>query len=73
VPAGLAHAYRVEKAATMLGVSSGGFERFFQQMGTLADAIDRTSPPYIPGFPKMKAAAAEHRMQFLPDFDWPDA
>jgi quercetin 2,3-dioxygenase len=73
VPAGLAHAYRVEKAATMLGVSSGGFERFFQQMGTLADSLDPSSPPYVPGFPQMQAAAAAHRMQFLPDFEWPDA
>jgi quercetin 2,3-dioxygenase len=32
-----AHAYRVEAPARMLGVLSGGFERFFQQMGTPAD------------------------------------
>jgi len=61
------------RKVTLLGVSSGGFERFFQQMGTLADTIDTTSPPYIPGFPKMQAAATEHRMQFLPDFDWPES
>lgn len=73
VPAGLAHAYRVEASARMLGVSSGGFERFFQQMGTLADRIDESTPPFVPEFPRMRAAAEGHRMQFLPDFDWPDA
>ena len=57
----------------MLGVSTGGFERFFQQMGTLADSIDPSSPPFVPEFPRMKAAADAHNMQFLPGFDWPDA
>lgn len=73
VPAGRPHAYRVEAPARMLGVSNGGFERFFQEMGTLADSIDPDSPPYVPGFPQMKAAAQEHNMRFMPDFDWPDA
>ena len=73
VPAGAAHAYRVEQAAQIVGVATGGFERFFQQMGTPADTIDPNSPPYIPEFPRMKAAAEAHRMQFMPGFDWPDA
>jgi quercetin 2,3-dioxygenase len=51
VPAGLLHAYRVEQAGHMMGVASGGFERFFQQMGTPADTIDPDSPPFVPDFP----------------------
>jgi quercetin 2,3-dioxygenase len=73
VPAGHAHAYRVEAPTRMLGVSSGGFERFFQHMGTLADTIDPGSPPYVPDFPRMQAAAQQHNMEFMPAFDWPDA
>ena len=73
VPAGAPHAYRVEAPSRMLGVTTGGFERFFQQMGTPADRIDPASPPFIPEFPRMQAAAQEHRMRFLPDFSWPDA
>jgi quercetin 2,3-dioxygenase len=73
VSAGRPHAYRVEAPTRMLGVSNGGFERFFQQMGTLADNIDESSPPFIPDFPRMQAAAQAHNMQFLPGFDWPDA
>jgi len=73
VPAGAAHAYRVEAPTRMLGVASGGFERFFQQTGTPADTIDPTSPPFVPDFPRMGAAAQAHHMQFMPDFTWPDA
>ena len=51
VPAGLAHAYRVEAPTRMLGVSNGGFERFFQQMGTLADTIDQSVATVHPGLP----------------------
>ena len=73
VPAGAAHAYRVEAPARMLGAATGGFERFFQQMGTPADTIDMQSPPYVPEFPQMRAAAQTHTMRFMPDFDWPEA
>jgi quercetin 2,3-dioxygenase len=73
VPAGLLHAYRVEEAARMLGVLSGGFERFFQQMGTPADSDAPDQPPFIPDFPRMQAAAQAHNTQFLPGFEWPDA
>ena len=50
-----------------------GFERFFQQMGTPADTIDPDSRPFMPDFPRMQAAAEAHRMEFRPDFTWPDA
>ena len=71
VPAGRPHAYRVESAARMLGAASGGFERFFQHMGTLADTVDPASPPFVPDYPRMGAAAARHRTTFHPDQTWP--
>jgi quercetin 2,3-dioxygenase len=73
VPAGAPHAYRVEAPARILGVATGGFERLFQQMGTPTDTAVNDSPPFIPDFPRMQAAAQAHNMQFMRDFDWPDA
>lgn len=46
VPAGIVHAYRVEEDHTrVLGVSSGGFERFFQHLG---EPTTDTSYPVTP-------------------------
>jgi quercetin 2,3-dioxygenase len=70
IPAGLVHAYQVEEASQVLGVASGGFERFFQQMGQPTDHGTPDQPPFIPEFPRMQAAAQAHDMEFLPDFDW---
>jgi quercetin 2,3-dioxygenase len=72
VPAGLVHAYQVAEAAQILGVCSGGFERFFQRMGQPADHGTAGQPPFIPDFPRMQAAAERYNMDFLPGFDWPD-
>ena len=72
VPAGFAHAYKIEEAARMMGTLSGGFERFFQHMGTATDHPTKDQPPFIPDFPRMQAAAQQHNMQFMPDFQWPD-
>ncbi|WP_028659593.1 quercetin 2,3-dioxygenase [Nocardioides insulae] len=72
VPAGHAHAYQVEEAGKMLGTISGGFERFFQHMGTLTDRIDPATPPFIPPFERMQAAAEQHNMSFHPGFEWPE-
>src|SRR6201999_727726 len=73
IPAGLVHAYQVEEASQVLGVASGGFERFFQQMGQPTDHGTPDQPPFIPDFPRMQAAAQAHDMEFLPNFDWSDA
>ena len=73
VPAGLVHAYQVEEPTRILGVATGGFERFFQQMGQPTDHASPDQPPFIPDFPRMQAAAQAHDMEFLPDFDWSDA
>jgi quercetin 2,3-dioxygenase len=73
VPAGHPHAYRVEQAARMLGVLSGGFERFFQHMGTDTDHASPDQPPFVPDVARMQAAAERHGTRFLPDYRWPDA
>ena len=73
VPAGLAHAYRVEAPTRMLGVLSGGFERFFQRMGTPTDTADPGQPPFIPELDRIMAAGQQHGTRFFPDFTWPDA
>lgn len=72
VPAGLAHAYRVEAPTRMLGVLSGGFERFFQQMGTPADTAGPGQPPFIPDLDRIMAAGQAHGTRFFPDFSWPE-
>ena len=73
VPAGTPHAYRIEEAARILGVMSGGFERFFEHMGAPTDNGTKDQPPFIPDFPRMQAAAQQHNMQFMPNYTWPDA
>ena len=73
MPAGTPHAYRVEEAARLTGTMTGGFERFFQHMGTLTDHATTQQPPFIPDFPRMQAAAQQHAMRFMPDYRWPTA
>lgn len=72
VPAGLVHAYRVEQEARMLGVLSGGFERFFQQMGTPADSADPGQPPFIPDLERIMEAGRAHGTTFFPGMTWPE-
>jgi quercetin 2,3-dioxygenase len=72
VPAGFAHAYQIVEDARMMGTLSGGFERFFQHMGTPTDSTSPDQPPFIPDFPRMQAAAQQHNMQFMRDFEWPE-
>jgi quercetin 2,3-dioxygenase len=72
VPARLPHAYRVEAPTRMLGVLSGGFERFFQQMGTPADTAAADQPPFIPAVDRIMAAGQQHGTRFFPDFSWPE-
>lgn len=72
VPAGPAHACQAEEQARVLGVATGGFEAFFQRMSTPADHPTVDRPPFVPGFPRMPAAARAHDMDFLPDLAWPE-
>jgi hypothetical protein len=69
---GFAHAYQIVTDARMMGTLSGGFERFFQHMGTPTDSTAKDQPPFIPDFPRMQAAAQQHNMQFLRDVEWPE-
>jgi quercetin 2,3-dioxygenase len=69
VPAGFAHAYKIDQSARMTGVLSGGFERFFQHMGRPTDHGTAQQPPFVPDFPRMQAAVQKHNMQFMPNFD----
>jgi quercetin 2,3-dioxygenase len=73
VPAGTPHAYRVEEAARLTGTMTGGFERFFQHMGTPTDHATTRQPPFVPDFPRMQAAAQQHGMRFLPEHRWASA
>lgn len=71
VPAGIPHAYRIEEPTRLMGVCSGGFERFFQAMGTLVDDPQADTPPFVPDGPRMGAAAQRYNMEFLHGFEWP--
>jgi quercetin 2,3-dioxygenase len=72
VPAGFAHAYQIVEDARMMGTLSGGFERFFQHMGQPTDHPTKEQPPFLPDLPRMQAAAQQHDMQFMRDFEWPE-
>ena len=62
VPAGSPHAYRIEEAARLMGTLTGGFERFFQHMGTLTDHATTRAAAVHPGLPAHAGgrAAARH-------------
>lgn len=70
VPSGLPHAYQVERASNLLGVVSGGFERFPQRMGTPTDHAG-DQPPFVPAVERLVGAARELDVQLLPGFEWP--
>lgn len=69
VPAGIVHAYRVQADRTrVLGVSSGGFERFFATLGEPTDA--RTYPEVPLGLPpgeRFAQAGRRFDTRFLAD------
>ena len=68
------HAYRIEEAAAHArACSTGGFERFFQHMGTLTDHATRTSRRSSRTSRGCRPPRSAHNMQFMPGFDWPDA
>src|SRR4051794_8517563 len=71
VPAGFAHAYQIVEDARMMGTLSGGFERFFQHMGTPPDTPTKAHPPFTPASPRRQPAPRHHNMQFMPDSPGP--
>lgn len=61
VPAGTLHAYRAEGAHNRcLGVSTGGFERFFQAFGTRTEARREPGPFYLPPPQQMREAFSRY-------------
>jgi quercetin 2,3-dioxygenase len=67
VPAGLAHTFRVEADNTrIVGVCSGGFERFFAAAGAPTEAAELPHPPYVPPMEQLMAAGEAFHNRFLP-------
>jgi quercetin 2,3-dioxygenase len=65
VPAGLPHTFRVEADDTrILGVCTGGFERFFAAAGTRTDSRALPRPPYVPSPEHLRAAGQEFGNEF---------
>lgn len=65
VPAGLLHTFRVEShRGKALGVSTGGFERFFAAAGDRTDARVPPVPDVVPPPERLGAAAREYRNEF---------
>jgi quercetin 2,3-dioxygenase len=70
VPAGIVHSYRVEVDQTrVLGVSTAGFERFFQFVGepTTADTYP-SSPLGLPPPQRFAEAGQRFDTRFRPDY-----
>ena len=67
VPAGLAHTFRVEEHDTrIVGVCTGGFERFFAAAGRPADSPELPAPPYVPPMEQLMDAGEAFDNRFLP-------
>ncbi|MDD7939793.1 quercetin 2,3-dioxygenase [Actinomycetospora lutea] len=68
VPAGLKHSFRVESLrARTLGVSTGGFERFFAAAGERTEATAPPAVPVIPSGGQLGEAARRFRNEFHHD------
>jgi quercetin 2,3-dioxygenase len=68
IPKGAVHAFQMVEASRVFGISTGGFERFFNALGTPTDDPGVPPVPYIPPFPQMLAAGEKYGTVFLPDF-----
>jgi quercetin 2,3-dioxygenase len=68
VPAGRKHTFRVEShRARTLGVSTGGFERFFAAAGERTDSTMPPTVPVIPSPEQLGDAARRYRNEFHHD------
>nr|WP_274636124.1 quercetin 2,3-dioxygenase [Microbacterium bovistercoris] len=75
VPKNTIHAYRNEAAdSKVLGVSSGGFGRFFHAMGrpTQETGIPVPDKFFAPSFDQMRAAGEKFGTVFRPDYKFLD-
>jgi quercetin 2,3-dioxygenase len=68
IPKGTVHAFQMIEASRVFGISTGGFERFFNAMGVPTDDPGIPAQPYITPFPQMLAAGEKYGTVFLPDF-----
>ena len=74
IPKGTIHAFRIESTARVLGVSTGGFARFFHAMGTPTTKTGIPEPKdfYIPSIDQMRAAGELYGTVFRPDYTFLD-
>ena len=75
VPKGTIHAFRLESSnSKIMGVSSGGFGRFFHAMGrpTTKPGIPAPDEFYIPTYDQMRAAGELYGTVFRPDYKFLD-
>lgn len=71
VPAGILHAYRAEgEFNKIVGVSTGGFERFFQALGTLTEARGKPGEFFMPSREQMGEAFSRYRNMPKLDQQW---
>lgn len=72
VPLDTVHAFRMEAPTKVLGVATGGFERFFHAIGTPTETIGIPEQPYITPFPQLLAGGQKYDTVFMPDFRFSD-
>jgi quercetin 2,3-dioxygenase len=75
VPAGIVHSYRTEgEYNKILGVCTGGFERFFQSLGTLTEERELpVAEPYMPSPQQMQETFTRYRNIPVLDQRWEGA
>ncbi len=71
VPKNVIHSYRIERTATIFGVTSAGFTDFFRAIGrpTYTPGIPEPADFHIPPFELMGAEGARHDVNFVPGYE----
>ena len=72
IPKGVVHAFQLLAPTRVFGVGTGGFERFFNAMGTPTETPGSPEVPYIPSIPQMIGAGQKYGTVFLPEFRFQD-
>jgi quercetin 2,3-dioxygenase len=67
VPARVVHAYQMVEPSKILGVSTGGFERFFHMLGKPTDDTTVPPAPFVPDREQMESAFRAY--DNIPRFD----